>query len=172
MNAPFYLSLLMSDSFWATMAFVVAIGLVLRPLVRVIRSALHNNIVAISQSIKNAEQLHKQARTLHQELQKKMPQVEKEARQIVTDAERLAATRSAQQQEKIDQDNLRHRRDMATRLTRMENDALADIRRAMIAITHRAAQNLIEEKLTPQQDEKNNDRIIANLTNNLKTRTP
>ena len=160
------------DSFWATMAFVVAVALVLRPLVRVIRSALHNNIVAITQSIKNAERLHKQADSLHQELQKKMPEVEKEAQQIVADAQQLAATRSAQQEEKINQDNLRHQKDLAARLTRMENDAVADIRRAMIDITHRAARNLIHEKLTSQQDEKNNDRIIANLKNNLKTKTP
>lgn len=156
-----------SASFWSLVAFLLAFGLAIGPLVRSFRSALKNSIAVIQKSVNDAEHLSQEAANLLAQLEEESPKLEQEAKNVVTDAHHVAQSKTQRMQQEMNDEFERRKRDTIRRLQRMETDAIMNIQNKMIAIAYNAATQIIEQKLTAKQDENNNNNFIQHLQQSL-----
>lgn len=157
-----------SASFWSLVAFIVAFGFALPPMIRAIGSMIRQGINAIAQDIKNAEKLSRDAENLHRELLNKTPLVEKEAAQIIEDAHALALLHKKEMEEVIAKTTARRNLETKNRIHRLNRDAFEDIKHLLIDLTKKSAEHIILEELKEREQDDLMKNIIANLGDALK----
>ena len=141
--APFYLA----AEFWLTVAFVIFVGLLFRPVSRMITSALDDRSDAIAKELEEARRLAEDAQAALADYQRKQRDAVKEAEEILARAE-AEAKRMGEQAARGLAAALARRGQLAMEnIAQAEARAIDEVRNAAIDMALGATRKLIEENV-------------------------
>ena len=157
--APFYLE----AEFWLTVAFIIFVGLLFRPVTRMITSALDGRSDAIAKELDEAARLAEEARAALAEYQRKQRDAVKEAEEILARAE-AEAKRMGEQAARGLAAALARRGQLAMeKIAQAEARAVDEVRNAVIDIALSATRKLIEENV----DQRKSDALVEDAIKEL-----
>ena len=158
-SGAFYLE----AEFWLTVAFVIFVGLLFRPVTRMITSALDDRSDAIAKELDEAARLAEEARAALAEYQRKQRDAVKEAEEILARAE-AEAKRMGEQAARGLAAALARRGQLAIeKIAQAEARAVAEVRDAASDIALSATRKLIEENV----DKGKSDALVADAIKEL-----
>ncbi len=139
--------LLAQPEFWLAIAFAAFVGLVSRPLGRMIGSALDGRSAAIAREMEEAAKLRDEAQALLASYQRKSRDALKEAEDILAHAE-VEARRIREDAAAELQASLKRREQLAIdKITQAEARAVEDVKNAAVDVALAATRELIEKNL-------------------------
>jgi F-type H+-transporting ATPase subunit b len=155
------------SEFWILIAFLCAVGILIRQAWGQIAAGLDARAHAIRHQIDEAKRLREEAETMLADYQRKQRDAIAEAQQIVTHAQ-AEAERVAKQAE-IDLDAAIKRREAQARdkITQAEVKALAEVRAVAVDIAINAVRVLLAETLDPTRGASLIDQAIEELPKRL-----
>ncbi len=140
-------SLWAQPEFWLAIAFAAFVGLVSRPLGRMIGSALDGRSAAIAREMEEAAKLRDEAQALLASYQRKSRDALKEAQDILAQAE-TEARRIREDAAAELQASLKRREQLAIdKIAQAEARAVEDVRNAAVDVALAATRELIEKNL-------------------------
>ena len=140
---PFYLA----AEFWLTVAFVIFVGLLFRPVSRMITSALDDRSDAIAKELDEARRLAEDARAALADYQRKQRDAVKEAEEILARGE-AEAKRMGEAAARDLAAALERRGQLAIeKIAQAEARAIDEVRNAAIDMALGATRKLIEENV-------------------------
>ena len=161
--APFYLA----AEFWLTVAFIIFVGLLFRPVTRMITSALDGRSDAIAKELDEAARLAEEARAALAEYQRKQRDAVKEAEEILARAE-AEAKRMGEQAAQGLAAALERREQLAMEnIAQAEARAIDEVRNAAVDIALSATRKLIEENVDKGKSDALVDDAIKELSDKL-----
>ncbi|MCH9050848.1 MAG: F0F1 ATP synthase subunit B [Proteobacteria bacterium] len=141
--APFYLA----AEFWLTVAFVIFVGLLFRPVTRMITSALDDRSDAIAKELDEARRLAEDAQAALADYQRKQRDAVKEAEEILARGE-AEAKRMGEAAARDLAAALERRGQLAMEnIAQAEARAVDEVRNAAIDMALGATRKLIEENV-------------------------
>jgi len=140
---PFYLA----PEFWLTVAFIIFVGLLIRPVTRMITSALDDRSDAIAKELDEAARLAEEARAALADYQRKQRDSVKEAEEILARAEAEAKRMGADAAKGLAAALERRGQLAMEKIAQAEARAVADVRNAAVDIALAATRKLIEENV-------------------------
>jgi F-type H+-transporting ATPase subunit b len=145
-----------NTTIWVAFSFFLFLALVIKVAGKGIIGTLDKKIAQIRSEIETAEQLKKEAQALLNDFRQKQFDAERTATQIIEQAK--ASARAAQQAAEADLHETMERREaqLAERLKRIEERAIADIRNHAADLTIQATREIV----TKSMDEKTSNRLI------------
>ena len=144
---PFYLA----AEFWLTVAFVIFVGLLFRPVSRMITSALDDRSDAIAKELDEARRLAEDARAALADYQRKQRDAVKEAEEILARGE-AEAKRMGEAAARDLAAALERRGQLAMeKIAQAEARAVDEVRDAAVDIALNATRKLIEENVDEQK---------------------
>lgn len=160
------LSFLTLPEFWVAVAFVIFVGLVLRPIGRKIVATLDSRSAAIALRLEEAAKLRDEAQALLASYHRKSREALKEAEQILASAEaeaRRIREDAAAQLEAA----LKRREQLALdKIAQAEARAVEDVRNAAVDVALAATRELIEKNL----DAEKSKALVEDAINDLPKR--
>jgi len=150
-------------SFWVLVAFVILIGSVIKPVMRIVGTGLDDRAEAIKQQIDEAVKLREEAQEALAAYQRKQRDAAQEAEDIVTrakaEADRLAEKAAADLEASL----ARREKQAMDRIAQAEAQAIDDVRNAAIDVAVSATRKLLSE----QVDDAKADALIDDAINDL-----
>lgn len=154
-------------TFWVLVAFVIFIGLLAKPVGRMIAGALDSRAEEIRKQIAEAEKLREEATALLAGYRKKQQNAAKEAEDIVARA-REEATRATEQGFARLEAALKRREQMATdRIAQAESQAVSEVRARAVDIAIDATRAVLREKAKGRHADDLVERAIKELPEKL-----
>ncbi len=145
--APFYLA----AEFWLTVAFIIFVGLLFRPVSRMITSALDDRSDAIAKELEEARRLAEDAQAALADYQRKQRDAVKEAEEILARGE-AEAKRMGEAAARDLAAALERRGQLAMEnIAQAEARAVDEVRNAAIDMALGATRKLIEENVDKQK---------------------
>ena len=141
--AAFYLE----AEFWLTVAFIIFVGLLIRPMTRMITSALDDRSDAIAKELDEAARLREEAQAALADYQRKQRDAAKETEEILARAE-AEAKRMGETAARDLAAALERRGQLAMeKIAQAEARAVDEVRDAAVDIALNATRKLIEENV-------------------------
>ena len=151
--------------FWVLIAFIIFIGIMIKPVRKILSINLGDKIQEIKDSIDQAEKIKKDAQLTLSEIKKRQNEVkeeidliEQEAKEKITIIEKNAHTKL------IDQINKRNAL-ASVKIDQMTRDANTEIQKHITQIAISATVNILEKKL----NDKEKQNLISQSINELKS---
>ncbi len=145
--SPFYLE----AEFWLTVAFIIFVGLLIRPVTRMITSALDDRSDAIAKELDEAARLAEEARAALADYQRKQRDAVKEAGEILARAEAEAQRLGADAARDLAAALERREQLAIEKIAQAEARAIDEVRNAAVDIALGATRKLIEENVDKQK---------------------
>ena len=143
--------------FWVFIAFIIFIGVMIKPVRRILSINLGNKIKEIKDSIDQAEKIKNDAQLTLSEVKKRQNEVKREIDLIEKEAkEKITMIEQSAKSKLIDQINKRNAL-ASVKIDQMTRDANIEIQKHITQIAISAAVNILEKKL--------NDKEKQNLIN-------
>ncbi len=161
--APFYLA----AEFWLTVAFIIFVGLLIRPVTRMITSALDGRSDAIAKELDEAARLAEEARAALAEYQRKQRDAVKEAEEILARAEAEAKRMGEAAARDLAATLERHGQLAIEKIAQAEARAVEEVRNAAVDIALSATRKLIEENVDKGKSDALVDDAIKELPDKL-----
>ncbi len=154
--------------FWVFIAFIIFIGVIIKPVQKILTINLGDKIQEIKDSIDQAEKIKNDAQLTLSEVKKRQNEVkgeieliEKEAKEKITIIEKNAQTKL------IDQINKRNAL-ASVKIDQMTRDANTEIQKHITQIAISAAVNILEKKLNDKEKQNLINQSINDLGTALK----
>ena len=162
------MGLLSTPDLWVAVSFIGFILLIVYFKVPgKVAKMLDDRADLIRQELDEARKLREEAQTRLAEYERKQRSAEKEAEGIIALAKEEAEALAAETREKL-QDTLERRMKLAEdKIARAEEQALGEVRTAAVNIAIAAAEQIIDEKMTPAASKKLVDQSIKDLKGKL-----
>ena len=159
---------MLDASFWATVALILFIGLLIKLGVHSkIASALDNRAKSIEDELAEARRLREEAQALLADYQRKREAAEKEAEEIVASA-KADAQRVAEETRVAMKDAVERRTKMAEeKIARAEAEALKEVRTAATAAASMAAEQVLAERVQGEKASELLDSAIQDIASKL-----
>ena len=143
--------------FWVFIAFIIFIGVIIKPLRKILSINLGDKIQEIKDSIDQAEKIKNDAQLTLSEVKKRQNEVKEEISLMEKEAkERITMIEQSTKSKLIDQINKRNAL-ASVKIDQMTRDANIEIQKHITQIAISAAVNILEKKL--------NDKEKQNLIN-------
>lgn len=156
---PFYLE----GEFWLTVAFVIFVGLLIRPVTRMITTALDDRSAAIAKELDEAAGLAEEARAALVDYQRKQRDAVKEAEEILAHAEAEAKRMGAEASRNLAVALERREQLAMEKIAQAEARAIEEVRNTAVDLALDATRRLIEENV----DKKKSDALINDAIKEL-----
>lgn len=141
---PFYAA----SEFWVMIAFVILVGGAIRPVLRLINTALDERGERIRNQIDEARRLREEAQDLLASYQRKQAEAEAEAEDMVARAREDVERMRERAAEDLERTLERRKQQAVDRIAQAEAKALDEVRRAAVDVAVEAARRLLAEKIT------------------------
>jgi F-type H+-transporting ATPase subunit b len=158
-GGPFYLE----AEFWLTVAFVIFVALLIRPVTRMITSALDDRAEAIAKELDEAARLAEETRAALAEFQRKQRDAVKEAEEILARAEAEAKRMGADAAKGLTTALERREQLAMEKIAQAEARAIDEVRSTAVDIALAATRKLIEENV----DKVKSDALIEDAIKEL-----
>lgn len=154
-------------TFWVLVAFVIFVGLLARPVGRMVSTALDKRAEEIRKQIEEAERLRDEAMELLAGYQRKHRDAAGEAEAIIAHAREEAVRLTEQGYARLEA-ALKRREQMATeRIAQAEAQAVAEVRARAVDIAIEASRAIIQEKAKGKHADALLDQAIKELPEKL-----
>lgn len=141
------------NTFWATAAFVIFIGVLFRMKVPgMMMSGLDGRIAKIQSDLDEAKQLREDAQALLAEYERKRKAAESEAEDIITAAQEEAARMADEAKASLDELIVRRTKAVEEKITQAEAQAVAEVRSRSAEVAVEAARVLLVEQMAEKGD--------------------
>ena len=160
---PFYLE----AEFWLTVAFIIFVGLLIRPVTRMITSALDDRSDAIAKELDEAARLAEEAQAALADYQRKQRDAVKEAEEILARAEAEAKRMGADAARDLAAALERRGQLAMEKIAQAEARAVDEVRDAAVDIALNATRKLIEENVDKQKSDALVEDAIKELPDKL-----
>jgi F-type H+-transporting ATPase subunit b len=135
------------ETFWVAVAFVVAAGILWKPITKMTFGGLDRRSDRIRDELDEARRLREEAQDLLASYERKQREAEKEAQALIAHAE-AEAERHAKHAAEALEVTLRRRRDLAVeRIAQAEKDAVRQVRAAATDLALKATRKLLTDKI-------------------------
>lgn len=161
--APFYLA----AEFWLTVAFIIFVGLLIRPMTRMITSALDDRSDAIAKELDEAARLAEEAQAALADYQRKQRDAVKETEDILARAEAEAKRMSEAAARDLSAALERRGQLAMEKIAQAEARAVDEVRNAVVDIALNATRKLIEENVDKQKSAALVEDAIKELSDKL-----
>ena len=158
---------MVDPTIWVLISFAIFVVLAVALGRRMILNMLDAKIAAIRTDIANAEALRNEAQKLLLEYETKQKAAHSEAEKMLEAAKLQAADLHKRADEELTITMQRRESMMSDRITRMEEQAFADIRKYAADLAISATKEIISQKLDQSAASKLTDESIAKITKNL-----
>lgn len=152
---------------WYTFSFIVFAFIIFKFGVPVFNAALDRRIAEIKDELKTAENLRIEAQEMLAQYQRKHRDALKESETIITAAQENAKKMQAHAEVALDESMARREQQLVTRLQRMEEDALNEIKAYAATLAMDAARQIISEKLDKNTNAKLLEGSIQDIHMNI-----
>ncbi len=139
--------------FWLTVAFIIFVGLLIRPVTRMITSALDDRSGAIAKELDEAARLAEEMQAALAEYQRKQRDAVKEAEEILARTEAEAKRMGAEAARDLAAALERREKLAMENIAQAEARAVDEVRNAAVDIALAATRKLIEENVDQQKSE-------------------
>ena len=156
-----------SAEFWVAVAFVIFVGLTVRPIWRAATGALDSRAERIGDELAEAQRLREEAQAALADYKRKQRDAAKEALAIIDHAREEAARLSAQAKEDLEQTMVRRQQLAVDRIAQAEAAAVKDVRAMAVEVAIAAAGKVLVKQLTGEAGAKIVDEAIKDLPNKL-----
>lgn len=161
-------NLFMEDpTIWVLISFVIFVGLAVVFGRGLVVKMLDDKIAAIRSEIANAEALRDEAQKLLLEYETKQKAAHSEAEKMLEEAKKQAADLHKRADEELTSTMARRETMMKDRITRMEEQTFADIRKYAADLAISATTEIITQKLDQASANKLADASIRKVSENL-----
>lgn len=161
------MSFILTESFWALVALVIFLGLMVYLKVpAMITGMLDRRAETIKKELDDARRLREEAQSLLAEYQRKAREAHEEAETILDQARREAAALAAEAKQRTEDYVARRTRMAEDKITRAEAQALQEVRTRSAEIAIAAAQRVLSEKVKGADA----DRLVESGIAEVKTR--
>ncbi len=157
--APFYLA----AEFWLTVAFIIFVGLLIRPVTRKLTVALDGRSDAIAKELDEAARLAEEMQAALAEYQRKQRDAVKEAEEILARAEAEARRMGAEAARDLAAALERREQLAMENIAQAEARAVDEVRNAAVDIALSATRKLIEENV----DKRKSDALVEDAIREL-----
>ena len=157
--------MLQNPSFWTTVALVLFIILVYKPIKRTVRHHLEQRRQNITNDIQQAVQLDYQADNLLQDMREQYEQAQKTAEEDLAHARNMTERMQQDAMANLAKTITRKRQKAQEHILHLEKKAITTIKEQTLAKAIDAAQNILRSRLKTQDHEK----MIAKTLQALKT---
>ena len=155
------------EAFWVSLAFIVFVAAVYRPVSKMMGAALDGRAEKIKDELDEAVRLREEAQTLLAGYERQQNEAVKEAEGILAHA-RDEAERQAQHATEALEELVRRREAQAMdRIARAEEEATAGVRAAAVDLAVQATRNLLTSELDEARRAKLVDDAIGELDDKL-----
>lgn len=145
-------SLLQSAEFWVGFTFCLVVVLLAKPLGKALSVALQKRSDDIENKINEAEQLLTQAQGVLEKYKKQCEKVDGEVSAIMKKTDDLVVRLEKDAKEKFDASLKKQEENSMKRLKAEKEEAVMQIRDAVVGLSVKTAQELLKQKVTPQQN--------------------
>lgn len=152
---------------WYTFSFIVFAFIVVKFGGPVFNAALDKRIAEIKTELKTAENLRIEAQEMLAQYQRKHRDALKESETIIKTAKESAQKIQAQAEADLEASMARREQQLVTRLQRMEEDALNEIKSYAANLAMEAARQIITEKLDKNTNAKLLEHSIQDIQANI-----
>lgn len=142
-HGPFYAQ----AEFWVAAAFVVVVGLAIRPVLRAVFAGLDTRAAQIKAKLDEARKLREDAQALLADYQRKQRDALQEAAAIVAHAEQEVERLKRTSAEALEEAVKRREQQALDRIAQAEQAALAEVRNLAVDIAVKTAGKLIADNL-------------------------
>lgn len=156
---------LLDTNIWYVVSFLMFFAVVWKYGRPLLLKFLDNRIEAIREEIQKAETLKTEAQELLAQYQRKQRDAVQEADAIIKNAKKSAAELQKQAEADLEETIARREKQLQERLTRMEQDAIAEIKEHTASIAIEATAEIIADKL----DKKTNEALVEGAIGNIST---
>ena len=148
------LEVLQNPSFWTTVAFVLFIILVYKPIKRTLRHYLEQRRQNITNDIQQAVQLEYQADNLLQDMREQYEQAQKTAEEDLANARSMTERMQQDALANLAKTIARKEQKAQEHILHLEKKAIATMKEQTLARAIDAAQDILRKRLTKQDHEK------------------
>ncbi len=143
-------SLFESASFWLAVAFLVAFALVFRQVFSGVNTVMRLRAEKISNSLTEVRNLREDSKTLHTQKRKQLEEVDITTGEILEEARKESQRQKQRAKRHFEKEMAERRLDAQRHIRFLEERAREDIRNATILLSVKTTENLLREKMTPQ----------------------
>jgi len=144
---PFYAD----PTFWVAMAFIVVVGLAIRPVLRAVTAGLDSRAEGIKSKLDEARRLREDAQALLAEYQRKQRDALQEAEGIVAHARSEAERMKKEAKAQLEASVKRREQQAQQRIEQAEQQAIAQVRNLAVDIAMQATAKVISERMTAEK---------------------
>lgn len=152
---------------WVAISFVVFVLLAIKFAGKAVTGALDKKIAEIRSEIDTAERLKTEAQALLDDFQKKQQEAEKAAAQIIEQARASALAVQKAAEADLNETMARREAQLAERLKRIEEKAIADIQNHAADLAIKATREIVAKTLDEKTSGKMLDQAIASVSKYL-----
>jgi F-type H+-transporting ATPase subunit b len=152
---------------WVLISFVIFLFIVMKAGKGAVAGMLDARIEKIKADLENAENLHVEAQELLAQYQRKHKNAVKEAEKIIANAEEYAAQIRKQANAELKETMGRKEKQLAERLERMKDAAIADIQSYAAEISIDATREIILKEFSKKDDQALLDEEIKKVSSSL-----
>ena len=154
--------------FWVFIAFIIFIGVMIKPVRKILLINLGNKIQEIKDSIDQAEKIKRDAQLTWSEIKKRQNEVKGEINLIEQEAkEKITIIEKNAHKKLIDQINKRNAL-ASVKIDQMTRDANTEIQKHITQIAISATVNILEKKLNDKEKQKLINQSVNELGSILK----
>lgn len=155
------------ETFWVALAFFVTIGILWRPLTKLIFGGLDGRSDRIRSELDEARRLREEAQDLLASYERKQREAEKEAAALIEHAEEEAERHAKHAAEALEA-ALKRRRELAMeRIAQAEHDAVRHVRAAATELALKATRKLLTDKIDDGKQAELIDNAIGDVEDRL-----
>ena len=155
--------MLSTPEFWVAVGFILLVGVIAKPLYRVITGGLDSRADKIRNSLDEAKQLREEAQHLLAEYQRKQRDAAKECEDIIAHAETEAGRFAEHAAAKLEA-SLKRREQLAIdKIAQTETEAIQEVRNAAVDIAVSATRKLLAQRMDETAGGRLIDAAIAEL---------
>lgn len=147
-----------SPEFWVAVSFVLAVGLLLKPVGKLLRQMLIKRIDTITSRITEAADLKDDAQKLLVDYEQKYLQAEKEAKNILRKSKKEVELIKEESLNRLKEDMAVKTKEAESRITAAQDEALKEISALASELTIKTVKQAVIDNL----DTKTQDRLIDN----------
>jgi F-type H+-transporting ATPase subunit b len=157
----------MEEYVWLTLAVILLIIMVWRPVSRVTRNALDGRSERIRKELDEAQRLHEEARSMLARYQRQLHEGETLAKEILERAEAERQRLEARLRSDFEALTERRTQQALDRIAQEEARTVAEVRARAASLAVRAARTLLSEKLDPEQTDRIMSEAVGEVTRKL-----
>ena len=155
------------EAFWVSLAFIVFVAAVYRPVSKMMGAALDNRAQKIQEELEEAVRLREEAQTLLAGYERQQNEAVKQAEAILAHARDEAGLMAKQAGEALEELVRRREQQALERIARAEDEATAEVRAAAVDLALAVTRKLVANELDDERQAKLIDDAIGELDDKL-----